>query len=308
MPPASVRSLASKMTLLPLLWASDEDYILLPDNRTAKVTNPSEPLPWSDFGLALLDHIEPWGWNRALMTRLQSLGVPDRLLPSSDILVNLRRLSHRRISIEANRFLNSPFVPSEFTRKEDAMNFYIHNPGCFFKLPWSSGGRGVVATKDLKTRQVEEWISGAIRRQGSVMAEIKVDRVLDFASLWSCSEGKVYFKGFSISKSDGRGKYDGNISAPQSTIESLIRKVVKDFSGIPVSRQKDFILSNIAPYYNGRLGIDMMVDSKGTVYPCVEINLRNTMGHAAMNFWYLSSVKRSALPTSITDFFILNHE
>ena len=30
--------------------------------------------------------------------------------------------------------------------------------------------------------------------------------------------------------------------------------------------------------YEGPLGIDMLVTSQGIIHPCVEINLRNTMG------------------------------
>lgn len=250
-----------------------------------------------DLGNALFDEVFPWGWDPALRQRLLSLGVPERLLPSNEFLDILRRLSHRRISIACNEFLGSPSVPAEFFSVEEALGFALSSPGCYFKMPWSSGGRGVVATADLSQSQIREWLIGCLRRQGSVLAERGVDRNLDFASLWSISEqGQVRFEGMSVSECDGRGKYKGNLSASQDLISRYILSKAPSFTSDIIEAQRDFIAAEIAPFYHGKLGIDMMADTDGVVYPCVEINLRITMGHVALNWHELPKARKAGLP------------
>ena len=39
----------------------------------------------------------------------------------------------------------------------------------------------------------------------------------------------------------------------------------------------------MAPFYDGPLGIDMLVTSERNIHPCVEINLRDTMGRVAID-------------------------
>lgn len=281
--PAAVRKLAASLQWLPLLWSKEQDFILLADNSIVQASeNSCVGLIPEDF-----TSVEPWGWDPAIWRRVVSLGLSTSLLPTLSQMESLRRLSHRRISIDCNRYLGSQVIPCEFTSASDALAFFKIHRGCYFKMPWSSGGRGVLATRELTSRQVEEWIRGCIRRQGSVLAEMCVNRVLDFATLWEILEDDIIFEGFSVSLSDGRGKYDGNLYGSQKDLETLILKMAPTFQFSIVENQKSFIKSRIAPYYNGKLGIDMMVDRNGVIFPCVEINLRRTMGHVAMDFYKL---------------------
>lgn len=284
MAPASVRKIACSMETLPEIWCAQGDAILMnSSNRIVPQVSPKD-----------ITEVEPWGWDKAIRQRLLELGVKECVLPRNSFLENLRNLSHRRISISCNEFLNSTAVPKEFTDVGEAMSFFEDNPGCFFKLPWSSGGRGVVATHELNYSQTREWVAGAISRQSSVMAEFGVhNRILDFASLWNTVDGVANFEGWSVSLSDGRGKYNGNLYGPQT----LMRKYILNVSGESrqdllerdlnkyLTLQKDFIQTHIAPLYNGKIGIDMMIDANGIVYPCVEINIRRTMGHVAMDYF-----------------------
>lgn len=287
-PPSRILKLAAALQWLPELWAEENDVILLADGSFFNICN-GDFLNDPQFGISMID---PWGWNESLVYRLSALGIEKSLLPDESRLNRQKELSHRRISIRANRFLDSPSVPIECFSVEEGLDFFIDNPGCYFKLPWSSGGRGVLATEELNLTQVREWLSGAIRRQGSVMAEVGISRSLDFASLWSVSQGDVDFLGYSVSKSDGRGKYGGNLSAPQPVLKNIIESH-SDFDEDIIYRQKSFIEKEIAPAYEGKLGIDMIADSKGDIWPCVEINLRRTMGHVAIAYRdFLESGKR----------------
>lgn len=52
-----------------------------------------------------------------------------------------------------------------------------------------------------------------------------------------------------------------------------------------IESQRLAIDSLIAPHYNGPVGIDMFSTVEGDLNPCVEINLRLTMGLAALWKW-----------------------
>lgn len=283
MAPASVRSLASRMQLLPLLWGAEDDYILTADNKVAQAGNISNIRALSEV-IDSITCVDPWGWDEAVRCRLMTLGIPESLVADNKYIETVRRLSHRRISIECNRYLGSNNIPQEFYTVENAMEFALHNEGCYLKLPWSSGGRGVLSTGDLTTSQINEWVRGAIRRQGSVLGERKIDRQLDFASLWDIVDGKVKLDGLSLSISDGRGKYKGNVFGSQEKIKNYIERFSKESLTPVLDLQESFIGKSIAPFYDGKLGIDMICSSDGTIFPCVEINLRRTMGHVAMYY------------------------
>lgn len=281
-PPASIRRLAKSLELIPLLWASDEDMILTSDDRVISSRDLKE-FENRSTALSEVESVDPWGWDEALRYRLNNLGLKDSILPDHLFMENVRRLSHRRISIKLNEFMGYCPPPREICRIEDALSFAKEFKGCYLKLPWSSGGRGVLATRELSMVQIEEWVKGALRKQKSIMAEEFVDRQLDFASLWETKGNEVIFEGFSISLSDGRGKYKGNLYGPQEKIARYIEARTFGFTPELTTLQKKFIEDNILPYYEGKIGIDMMADRNGRIYPGVEINLRRTMGHVACN-------------------------
>ena len=294
MAPASVRKLASRMQLLPLVWAHEEDYILTPDNEAVEARNGQKKTSLGEIR-EKIEEISVWGWDAALSYRLETAGFGDYLLPSQEELEKMRRLSHRRISIKCNKMLGSPLIPEEINSLEGAMEFLKRHNACYFKMPWSSGGRGVVTTRELNQQQVAEWVNGCIRRQGSLMAEPEVERVIDFSSLWTLKNGEAVMEGYSISLSDGRGKYDGNLYGPQDDIKEYIMRHVPDFDDGTTILQKEFLEKEIAPAYSGKVGIDMMGDKDGRLYPCVEINLRRTMGHVAIAYEKLGSREKSIL-------------
>ena len=284
LPPASIARLAEKLRLLPIFWGETGDYILDNNNLIYRIEPNGIELIDAGEGLPSFEEVDPWGWNQVLVKRLQKLGVDSSLIPNAEFIENVRRLSHRRISIDMNRYLHSPVIPKEFITADGALAYWKENRNCYFKLPWSSGGRGVVDTKELNATQVSEWVRGAIRKQGSVIGESAIDWALQFATLWQLKENEVIFEGFSLPLSDGRGKYKGNVTGDPIEIKNRISshcahpidKVVRD--------QKSFIEERILPLYSGHLGIDMMADKEGKVYPCVELNLRRTMGHVALAY------------------------
>lgn len=289
--PLSVKTLAKTLEALPCIWADNEDLILTADSRIMRASSPLASPEYIEELPANLKECDPWGWDSQVKKRLADAGAREETLPTDKEIEEVRRLSHRRTSILCNRRLDSPIVPREFYDLEEAIKFWQSSPGCYFKLPWSSGGRGVVDTSELTESQIRQWLTGALRRQGSVTGEERFDKTLHFASLWTIKDGKAEFDGYSMSLSDGRGKYSGNLFGQRGEMERIILDHTRKANLRDITdRQKEFLESEIAENYTGKAGIDMMAGSDGSVFPCVEVNLRRTMGHVALD--YTDAIKK----------------
>lgn len=311
-PPVSILAVKSSLMLLPALYADRGDAILLPNDNTGLLT-PLHPfaefLSTKDITLVRPRHlrmfvqekknlkIRPWGWNRTLCKWLSSLGAPEHMMPSAEEMTVLRNLSHRKLTIpfllNMKDVINDEIqIPKEFTDVEDALEFWsanrLENREVYFKAPWSSSGRGLQFTKDLEKRHIEPWLRGIVRSQGSVMGEIAYSRNLDFATEWECHNGKAMFLGVSTFITSERGKYKSNVVAPQENIVAYILQHIDVYGNgnnlsVIIERQRLLLENYVAQYYEGPLGIDMLVTEDRNINPCVEINLRDTMGRVAID-------------------------
>lgn len=300
-PPGSVLSLKQKMALLPSLYADDNDFILVPEDfqitgnvskdfireverKDLSVIKPSE-LPEH---CSYISYILPWGWNHSLYRDLSSFGIPKSLLPSLEQIETIRNLSNRRTCIPFRKvikdFLNLPELDlgEELTTIGMVKEYLSRNPYSYFKYPWSSSGRGVVSSTHISEKGLLEWAWGSIRRQGSIMAEKGWDRKLDFASEWICRDGKPIFLGLSVFNTSPRGKYGGNVKAGEEELSGIIKANAPEWNRGYLEAQKEALARLIAPHYSGPVGIDMLCDTNGKINPCVEINLRMTMGHVVI--------------------------
>ena len=306
-PPAKIVAMRKSMALFPSVFARPADVIMLIDDIPEKslASSPYFNLFLSKNLKILRLHefhkfdrilseihdpisVRPWGWNHTLLRLLSGAGIPDKFLKSREEIDMIRQLSHRRTSICVRKALarSLPHIHIDRTVElltvEEGMAYAAENPGAYFKAPWSSAGRGVVNSIELTGKGLKEWMAGCIKRQGSFMGEIGRQRSGDFASEWTCRGGHADFLGLSVFKTSGRGRYLGNINAPQSTLDKMIADMTPLWSQAVIEAQKNAIESIIAPYYDGPLGIDMFATTDGNLNPCVEINLRHTMGHATL--------------------------
>lgn len=81
------------------------------------------------------------------------------------------------------------------------------------------------------------------------------------------------------------GGYTGNTLAPQATLE---RAHVRQFDCLDILKEicSAVLSQRIAARYEGPLGVDMMLvkTSQGIMlHPCIEVNLRRTMGYVALD-------------------------
>lgn len=295
-PPAAVKRYIERYSLLPALYAPEGATIIVEKSVMPHL----HKLPYFDeliardmticaFESLSPDRVRPWGWNAALIQRLKKAGIPSELLPSEYQIEQLRRLAHRSLTEQIHEYLRSPRRPQFFSRLDEAIDRAekMRESGFVAKLPWSSSGRGVFFNPDIHT------LTQMMQRQHGVMIEPLWDNALDFATEWECRGGKVSFIGFSVFKSSDRGNYSGNIVASQD----ILRQHIEQYCD---RRQLDTAAESlagaidryIAPYYEGPLGVDMLCDRSGNINPCVEVNMRMTMGHVAIRL--ASRLKLSA--------------
>lgn len=299
-PPARVIELRRSMAFFPLRYSCPGDSLLLLD--TPEVL-PSAAIAEAEVkGVSIItltgvaDSLDampkpailPWGWNPSLCRVLREAGADSSLVPDNEQLSALRRLSHRRLTIDFNAAIQKRLphlsfeLPCEITSEDEAVNYWHTHPGCYFKSPWSSSGRGVMATTELEEYHIRPWVRGIIRRQGSVLAEPGVIRSLDFATEWLCTAGQARFIGLSVFVTSPRGKYKYNLTDPQSQLHTIIFRSCTAFGTDVIEAQRSCLEQLIAPSYTGLLGIDMLASTDGSLRPCVELNLRLTMGLATL--------------------------
>ncbi len=286
-PPARVEKVRHEGQLLPEAWAESDDFILVDD--PSMLTSRFNLVGWHELR-ALFERypdlsIEPWGWNPALIKRFIDNGVPSHKLPDSEQIARIRSLAHRRTTILLNSLWNERVdktlnvdIPRELSTIDACMEFYLSNPGCWLKAPWSSSGRGVINTAaDMTYVLVEQWCRGILRRQGAVLGETGADRVADFATEWQLTDGKATCLGLSSFSTSNRGKYISNEFISQQDMALRFNAVASMPIETVILLQKD-ILQKVLSGYEGLFGVDMLVERDGSVRPFVELNLRRTMG------------------------------
>ena len=231
---------------------------------------------------------EPWGWNAALRRELVKAGVAESCLPSEERLAAYREMSHRRISIDIHRKVKEQGLkevcaeePCELDSVDRVLQYARVHPGCYLKMPYSGSGRGIYHVIDKSNRALEQWCAGALRSQGSLLCEAGYAKVRDFAAEFYCTGGKSRFLGYSVFETDFHSQFRYGILASQMLLKRLLM-----IQGVNVERVVQAVQGAvdelITPHYEGYVGVDMMLyedeDGEVKVNPCVEVNLRTTMG------------------------------
>lgn len=158
------------------------------------------------------------------------------------------------------------------------------------KKPYSSSGRGLHWIKSPRLNDKDiKWINGALNKQGELSIERELDKFVDFAMEFeSDGQGNVSYKGLSVFGTQERGRYVGNIIGSDTFRESLLLQYVKKEELDMFKESLTVALSEYyGRYYKGSLGVDMMIYATPTgqtmIHPCVEINMRETMGTLALS-------------------------
>ena len=237
----------------------------------------------------IIDHVEPWGWDLALRSFLVRYGV--KAVPTVEEIGVIRDLSHRKYAVELLRALTCDGTIGYSWRADlmaevrQALQDHQH---IVVKAPWSSSGRGVRFIDKTLDEYQRRWIKNVIASQGSVVIETYCNKVKDFGMEFeSDGHGHVRYLGLSLFHTQN-GAYTGNILATEDEKQEMINRYIPEDLLVSIREKICTVLGRLYCHqYAGPFGVDMMVVRGGDqqhflLNPCVEINLRRTMGHVAL--------------------------
>lgn len=295
-PGKAARMMAANAWSLPGLLAEKGDYVVCPakavfreraHNGLGLKTTDLTTDVWDDIG-----EICPWGWDGRLVKQLSRLGAPQRLLPDEEAIDRLRRLSSRQTvgTVLERLKADVPEVCGESlwcTTFDEVVAALADIDGqAVAKVPWSCSGRGVFRVSRHPDKAQSARIGRILERQGGIEIQPFYCAGLNFAMEFELRQGRADYLGMSVFSSLPGGQYSGSLVAPESRLRALFPPTV-----VPTAeRVKDALLSLLPTLLcgipDGPLGIDMMVcetaDGELRLNPCIELNLRRTMGHVAI--------------------------
>ena len=312
--PHAGRQLRSDLSFIPALWADEGDLVLVDDidNARDKVRHLGGDLVdkvefITKVQLAhfikteFLDSVHPWGWDLSLKGELEHIGIPEIALPGDAILNKVRAVSSRQWAAE---HLQSGV---RFVQSVAEVKSLVRDWGkAVIKAPWSSSGRGVRFVSADEFREdsdypsFERWVGNIIYRQGGVTVEPYYTKVMDFGMEFEMVDGKVLYRGLSLFDTI-KNAYSGNVLCPEDKKEEMMARYVSPERLLQIRQHViDVMEPALKGIYSGPFGVDMMIYAKEQNLPasdvassdvqddfgvneCIEVNLRRTMGHVAID-------------------------
>ena len=297
--PHAGRQLRADLGFVPAIWAAADDFVLVEnvedaERRFLRLTRrPFGRFIAKDLLCKLqFSAVDVWGWDLAIRAYLLRWGVEAVVMPTVTQIDAIRQLSHRRYAMQLLERLQMPGTigrSCETDQMEMIADRLQSGEHLVVKAPWSSSGRGVRFMEGDMNIYDKGWVRHVIEKQGSVMVEPYYNKVKDFGMEFvSDGKGLVSYVGLSLFQTSN-GAYTGNILASEDEKEHMISRYIS-VDLLKAIRQKICTLMGVLlkDRYAGAFGIDMMVvrrdDGDGfLLHPCVEINLRRTMGHVAIS-------------------------
>ena len=326
-PPTNVQRMIQELSYLPVWYADSNDYVFTEEIASPRFFSlqPKELRPFATLvsGKELKNlapslpelAASPWGISPHSLHFFEKL--------KQELQLNLSvptwkeeyfRLTGRQTAAECleriRQLLPDLLIPAtpKFCKKIREIEKYLilQNAPFVVKTPYSSSGRGLHWIPERKlTPKDRTWIEGAINKQGTVSIECGLDKVQDLAMEFnSDGQGQVTYEGLSVFSTEKKGSYSGNVLGSQEylaiPIKRWIGEDVYQRTQDAVAEALKGIYGNI---YRGYLGVDMIVyktkDGSYALHPCIEINMRYTMGMVALRL-----SQRYLAPHTIGDFHI----
>ncbi len=315
--PHAGRQLRSDLAFIPALWADEGDLVLVDDidNARDKVRHLGTPLADKvefitkvqlehALKTMFLDSVHPWGWDLSLKEELLRMGMPEIMLLTDESLDKVRELSSRRWAAEHLQ-QGVRYVSSAAEVKELVLSW----GKAVVKAPWSSSGRGVryVSADEFRTAgdypSFDRWVGNLIFRQGGVTVEPYYNKVKDFGMEFEACDGQVSYRGLSLFDTI-KNAYSGNLLCSEEEKLERMKPYISEDELLAIRQHVVEVMTPaLKDCYQGAFGVDMMIcalpdkavghtaDSVGIhptskgfgVVPCIEVNLRRTMGHVALD-------------------------
>jgi hypothetical protein len=159
------------------------------------------------------------------------------------------------------------------------------------KSPYSSSGRGLLWLPQGKLSQSEKQIiSGMLKKQSQVSLEKALDKRLDFSMHFEITmEKETRFIGYSVFQTNAKGAYESSVLADRETLKKQITALInKSLLQKTQEALTEILHKMYAPYYTGNIGVDMLAYACGNqikLHPCVEINMRKSMGYLSIRLF-----------------------
>lgn len=312
-PPKAARLTRQRFGHLPALWADDGDWVLVDEPERA-ISEAEKLNGVADVRFVTVDDLRlltaetmpaevlPWGWDRLVVkTLLRANPLFASLVPSAEQLEDIRRMSSREFVAEE---LLPRLVATDdcligemtaFRGSVEELQEKLKNSGSIvLKSPWSCSGRGVHFVDGALEAKEIGWVKNVLAEQGCIMIEPQYNKVVDFAMEFWAGKSGVEYRGLNVFETRS-GAYISNVEGTQEEKFGILCQYV---SPEVIERLGENILRITTELfrnrYEGPFGIDMMIcptapkggvryyepkcTGKAKVHPCVEMNLRRTMG------------------------------
>lgn len=308
--PHAGRQMRADLGFLPSIWADDGDLVLVDDIEAAvesvrhikKYAHDVVFVTPSDLKRIQFGHdsgvaIVPWGWDRTIKEQLLRANTSlECFMPDDERMSAIRIMSSRQFASKHLLPLLHDANPeavgdSSCCESESEAVAEMRRLGkSVLKSPWSSSGRGVrYVAEPVPDEHAMGWIRNIIRQQGCIMVEPLYQKVYDFGLEFNALvSGEIVYSGLSLFATRG-GAYTGSICATEADKREMLSHYVDLALLDRICRQIQNILQPLMrDVYAGPFGIDMMAVAKDSgdgflLHPCVELNLRRTMGHVALS-------------------------
>ena len=308
-PPVKIMKMMNDLAFLPAFLADKGDFVLLNSPLADCFKKECEVFPglvesgitWEEADRIFFDELRPWGWSPRVHYVLKKLksqckkefteSIMGEWGPGREEWYSRRKVIDYFHILRSYMDFSDELVPVVCYSVEEVKRL-SEKGSIVVKSPWSSSGRGVfMLEKGKLTSKTIEWMNGIFHRQKYVMVEKMWDKVWDFAMEFEIDgNGISSFLGLSDFYVGGEGGYKGNYVGKQEKIEEKITRYVgkKDF--LVLRDTVNLVIERLyGKNYIGCLGVDMMIyrDERGEyrIHPCVEINLRYTMGIVALSLF-----------------------
>ena len=295
------------------LLASDDDLIYVPtspDGGPAHLLRSTGEVLSSDYILPPSLSVILWGQDAHILRELRECPLFSRTtLLCPEITSSYLRLSHRQSSYDLLSHLvhqlgyPQDLLPHWVTAGADrteteqrlrtaitavASRSFGSTEQLMVKRPYTSSGRGVFPLPlPIQPKHLEALI-GSCMRCGSISIEPHLDVVDNWAIEYTRNaQGEVSFFALShfATHPSGRAYLGNHLSSQQELWQKLSSCVGEDILQRLIEVQRRWLERElVASEYIGYIGIDLFFYRDGEqlcLHPCVEINLRTTMGIVA---------------------------
>lgn len=258
----------------------------------------------------------PWGWSPAAHKLLEPLkpscSATFHQSPASSWNPEYREIYSKKFALNIlksllpelpkKNVLPAHLIPQVCTTKPEIESLFRKWGKIMVKAPWSSSGRGLQrVTKSPVSEKVWEKLLGIISDQGYVIVEPLLNKMLDMAFQFEIKNGNISYLGISRFLTDEKGQYQGNFLNGWPDEQDL--EIAEFAEKLPKMIIKPLATaienSLLAKCYEGNFGVDTLIfrdeHDKLRVNPCLEINVRQTMGLLSLHFEKLISPQKKGV-------------